>query len=211
MSITKTGVWTSPTFTNYLASNYDPIAYYEPDGSAWIHIFHHNDPSTQLFNSTNNFITKVYLDEDRWFNISLCNAISENWELMIVQKQTTTSAEQKWRWIQNENPMVATFEGTKTANIIINTDSEYSAWTANFGGIGKWYASKTYLTQNSNKSSQWFGATGSWTAYEGGTPGYHGIVVTTGYMDLYLRIDNIVLTHASINEGGTMSPQFIEL
>jgi hypothetical protein len=52
---------------------YDSETYVEPDGSKWIRIFHHNRPVDGLFQSTDPFITSVYVDEDRWFYISLCN------------------------------------------------------------------------------------------------------------------------------------------
>ena len=43
-----------------------------------------------------------------------------------------------------------------------------------------------------NSNGNWFGAFGCWTAYSGGIPGYPNNVVTSGYMDLYVRVDEIM-------------------
>ena len=208
MSITKTGIWTSPTFSNYLTSLYDPTPYAESDGSIWIRIFHHANANTKLFASGDSFITKVYKDEDRWFDVSICNAITGTWELMVKQKGTINGTERSWRWKQIVNPMIATFDDTKAANITRVTGNEYT--TGSFGGIYK-INSNTYLCGNNATNGNWWGSVGAWANHQGGIPAWEGEVVTTGYMNLYLRIDNTKINNASINEGGTMSPQFYEL
>jgi hypothetical protein len=37
-------------------------------------------------------------------------------------------------------------------------------------------------------ASNWFGAMGAYSNYQNGIPGYPNTVVTTGYMDVYVRI-----------------------
>ena len=66
---------------------------------------------------------------------------------------------------------------------------------------------------NSN-SSNWYGAAGIWTAYQNGIPWYPNTTITTGYMDIYIRIDNTVFSNyynASItNTGLYIGNDFIE-
>ena len=69
---------------------YDPKIYIEPDGSSWVRIYHHNNPGGGSFSSTDDFVHSVYLDEDRWFNVELCNHL-DKWEFMMKGKFTSTS------------------------------------------------------------------------------------------------------------------------
>jgi hypothetical protein len=62
---------------------------------------------------------------------------------------------------------------------------------------------------NNGNSSNWWGATGPFSIYQSGSPSYGGSVTTTGYDDLYVRIDNIF--YGSITEDGTYKgANFIE-
>lgn len=56
----------------------------EPDGSKWVHILHHNNPSKNLFSSDDNFINGVYKNENLWFNFQICNKITSNWEILVM-------------------------------------------------------------------------------------------------------------------------------
>lgn len=187
-SIYKNGVVNTGELTEFIANTFDTDTYVEPDNSVWIRIFHHNNPASTRFASTDTFTTQVYKDANRWFNVSLCNYLSGSWELMIKQKLTSSSTEEKYRWIQTSDPMNGSFNDTKAANVTKITTAGYSN-NANAGGIYK-MNSNTYLVINNSVSGNWFGAVGSWNAHEGGIPGYPNTVITTGYMDLYLRIDN---------------------
>jgi len=91
--------------------------------------------------------------------------------------------------------MTATWDQAKLANI--TQVSGYSSWAANYAGIFRYTSGttahgSTYLRQANATSSNWYGACGCWTAYQGGVPGFNGTVVTSGYMDVYLRIDTDV-------------------
>lgn len=187
LNIKKNGIIETELFSEYIVNTFDKNFYVEPDGSVWIRISHHNNPVNALFNSTDTFASQVYLDADRWFNVALCNLISNSWELMIKQKTTSDATETKYRWIQTVNPMVATFNQTKVENVTKITTSGYTN-LSNYGGI---YVnnSNAYLVNNNGNSGNWYGAIGSWTLWSGGIPGM-GSAVTTGYLDLYLRIDN---------------------
>lgn len=77
---------------------YDPEVYIEPDGSAWVRVFHHNNPSAGSFASTNTFTTGAYIDENRWFNVNVCDHL-DKWEFMIKGRFTIDGEDWKIRWI----------------------------------------------------------------------------------------------------------------
>lgn len=208
LKITKNGIIQNEYITEFLANTYDKNVYIEPDKSCWIRLFHHNNPASVKFASTDTFATKVYKDADRWFNISLCNRLSNSWELMIKQKTTSSATETKYRWIQYYNPMTATFADVDLADVTINTSSGYST-VSNYGGI-YYKNSSTYLCVNNAVSNNWMGAIGCWTAWGNGIPGWGTTAITTGYLDLYLRIDRSSdLT--SIMQDILISPEIIEI
>lgn len=174
---------------------YDPNVYIEPDGSAWVRIFHHANPTSNKFASSDTFTTGVYKDENRWFNFDLCNNVN-TWEFMLIQKaESTTTTETKYRWIQTKNPLVAVYADVASANIIKITTSGYT--TFSHGGLYK-INSNTYLCTNNGANGNWWGAVGAWNAHGGGIPAWASVVVKTGYVDVYLRIDNITTTMPTI-------------
>lgn len=170
-----------------LINPFDTEFYYEPDNTVWIKIVHHNNPANVKFASNNTFTTSVYIDADRWFNVALCNLVSK-WELMIKQMPTTGGTESKFRWIQKYNPMTATYAQVAATEVTKNTSSGYSSFSD--GGLYP-INSNTYLCTNNGNQGNWWGSVGAWNAHQGGIPAWNGTVVTTGYMDLYLRVDNI--------------------
>ena len=211
MSINKNGIITEQCFSTSLLSQYDTNFYIEPDNSIWIRIAHHNNPAnTGLFSSSDTFTTSVYKDKNRWFNVSLCNLISGTWELMVKQKQTSTSSEEKYRWTQKTNPMGGSWSDVQptSSNIIRNTSSGYI--NNSMGGIYK-HNSNTYLVIANVYNGNWFGAFGAWTNYNGGIPGFPSTAITTGYMDLYLRVDSVSNIKVSKNKVGFIAKDFIEL
>ena len=194
-NILPNGQIISKTYAETLLSCYDNTAYIEPDGSVWIKIFHHNNH------------TKVYKNVNAWFNVSLCNQVN-SWEFMVKQKLTSSASEVKYRWIQNVNPMTATYEQVALANITKITTSGYTSFTGNYAGIYRMSNSsgdnsKVFMVQNNGTQGNWYGATGCWTAYNGGVPSYNGSVCTSGYMDLYIRIDNVQYINSNITSSQT--------
>ena len=194
---------------------YDPNVYIEPDGSCWVRIFHHNNPTSYKFASSDTFTTSVYTDENRWFNVSVCNALS-TWELMSKVKCTDTSTERKFRWIQTANPMTATFNQTKVANVTRITTDGYTQCP--FGGLYH-VSSSTWLAMNNGTENNTFGSVGCWTAWNNGIPGWEstnaGHAITTGYVDLFVRIDNLTSQNAKKiqfkKNGMIFANQFIEM
>ena len=75
LNISQQGIVKTDLFSEVITNPFDTTIYFEPDGSAWIRIFHHNNPGNARFASTDTFTTQVYKDEDRWFNVSLCNLL----------------------------------------------------------------------------------------------------------------------------------------
>ena len=168
-------------------SKYDKNIYIEPDGSHWIHIVHHNNPKAGLFSQTDNWTLGIKKDNNIWFHISIINLLN-SFEFMVKQKTTSSATEVKYRWIQTVNPLKAVYNDVKPASVTRITTEGYTDGT--FGGLWK-TNNKTYLCIANNSSSSWYGALGCWTAYQGGIPGYPTTIITSGYIDLYVRVDEL--------------------
>lgn len=191
---------------------YDPNLHIEPDGSVWVHIYHHNHPDLGSFASTDTFAASVKKDENRWFNgTQVCNQLNK-WEFLVKYAFTQNGTEYKERWIQTKNPESAVFGDVDAADITRITGDGYK--TGTWGGLYK-KNSSAYWVMNNGNSGNWFGATGSFSIYQGGIPGYGGgTVTTTGYNDLYVRIDNVlstVSTNGRLTKNGVLiGSNFIE-
>ncbi len=190
---------------------YDNKLYIEPDGSCWVRVFHHNNPAGGAFASGDPFATSVYKDANRWFNFELANHINK-WEIMVKQKATASDDEVKYRWVQTVNPMSATFAQVAAANITKVTTSGYTNFST--GGLYKIDNTNTYLCTNNGTNGNWWGAMGTYVIYQGGTPAWSGKLVTTGYIDTFLRIDNLENSHSlkvkSTKNNLWLANQFIE-
>lgn len=211
MSFYKTGVVSANSVLDALRCPFDKQVYLEPDGSAWIRIVHHNNPAAARFASTDPFETLVYKDADRWFAAALCNSVTR-WELMIVQAVNSGDTASKFRWIQTVNPMAAVFADVSAANVTKITTTGYTTPSASYGGIYKFNTKDTFFVCNNGSSGNWWGAFGSWTDYQGGIPGYNQVVVKSGYMDLYLRLDGVsAVDRASVYEDKITTDTLIEV
>lgn len=180
---------------------YDKKLHIEPDGSVWAHIYHHNRPDLGSFSSTNDFANSVKIDDNRWFNATeIVNSFSSEWEFLIIYNFTQGGTVYKERWIQTKNPETAVFGDVDAADITRVTGGEYK--TGTWGGLYKKNGS-AYWVMNNGTNGNWWGATGSFSIYQGGIPGYGGSITTTGCNDLYIRIDRFssTPTKASIGRG----------
>lgn len=191
-NITKQGVFNTSLLAETFGVNlYDENFYTEPDGSTWVRIVHHNNPSvtSNLFGSTSsNFEKPYYVNNNAWFNVALCNKITNNnYEFMIKLAATSSDTEMKFRWIQTINPMIATYSNVSAANITKNTSTGYTNFS--WGGLYH-HGANTYLCANNGTEGNWWGAVGAWSQHQSGIPAWYGVIVTTGYQDLYLRVDN---------------------
>ena len=182
----------SGTGTMMYFAGYDINIYTESDGSKWRRIAHQNNPTSYKFASNNTFSTGVYIDANRWFDVDYCNQLT-SFELMIKQKATSSSTEEKYRWIQSYNPMTATFAQVAAANVTKITTAGYS--TSSYGGLYP-INSNTYLCANNGTQGNWWGAVGSWNAHQGGIPAWNGVIVTTGYVDLYVRVTDANISNS---------------
>lgn len=187
-----------------ITSQYDHTFYTEPDGTVWIRIFHHNNPGGGVFSSTDSFASGVYKDANRWYDIegilkSICSQrvyngprffMPDGYEFMIKQKTTSSAQEAKYRWVQYDNPLSASWNDVQPNYVTRITTAGYT--DGSYGGLylNTGSQSTRFIIANSN-SSNWYGAIGCWTNYQNGIPGYPNTVVTTGYMDLYIRIDSL--------------------
>lgn len=198
LNITKTGILSSINFNEILV---------EPDGSKWERVFHHNNPSINLFASTDDFTNGcVYKNKDLWFNFQICNQLS-TWEFLYCQNLTITSPTVKYRWIQTVNPYNAVYNDVKPDAVTRITTAGYT--DGGFGGLRP-CSSRTYFGIANDNRDNWYGATGSWTAYSGGIPGYPNTVVTTGCIDIYVRIDSILQNAKIYKDNSIIGANFYE-
>lgn len=188
-SFGKNGIITADA-TDEVPVHFDTSIYTEEDGTKWVRIFHHNNPTSYLFSSTDPALSSpFYKDSNRWWNMNLCSYLGTGpWEIMVKEKQTTASTEVVYRWIQYYNPMTATYAQVAAANIDKNTD--YDTILDNYGGIYK-HGTNTFICANNGTSGNWWGGIGCWTANQGGIPGYNSKLITTGYLDVYVRVSGL--------------------
>ena len=207
VNITKQGIVYSGSFTEAFHSIYDTNLYIEPDNSVWIRICHHNNPASVRFAQSNDFTKSFYTDVDRWWAMPVVNLITNGkYEFMIKSMYTTGSTEYKFRWIQTVNPYNAVFADVSSANVTKITTSGYSSYS--WGGLYK-FNSSTYFCTNNGTNGNWWGAVGAWNSHQGGIPGWIS-VITTGYQDVYLRVDNQSASLCSFFDTHIQSPEFIE-
>lgn len=180
-----------------LPLKYDDTIYVEPDGSMWVRIVRQNNPTSNKFASTDSFTTSVYKSANTWFYAAFCNYV-DKWELMVKQIIQNATSETKYRWVQQYNPMTATYANVARANITYNTSTGYATPATTYGGLYN-HGINTKLCANNNSNGNWFGAIGAWGAHAGGIPGWNNTVITTGYEDLYLRIDNVTFSNLPEN------------
>lgn len=182
-------------------TKYDKNLYIEPDGSHWLHVIHHNNPAGGLFSKTDSWETGVKKDNNRWYDFACVNLLN-NFEFMVKQKAKSTDSEVKYRWIQTKNPLKAVYDDVKPTSVTRITTSGYTDGAQ--GGLWKMNSQARLCIANTN-SGNWYGALGSWTAYQNGIPGYPNTTITNGYIDLYIRIDellSIVQDSSGYNNNG---------
>lgn len=182
---------------NIYGNTYDTNIYIEPDGSEWIRLFHHNNPANARFSSSDPFTSGHFkLDNNRWFSMGTCSNYSK-WELMVKQKSSSSSSEQKFRWTQPANPFTCSYSDIH-GKVVHNTNGYISY---NYGGLFRKNSSTFLATDNNTNGGNWFGAVGSWSEYGGGIPAYPSGTITTGYLDVYLRVDNVNLPVSSVSSS----------
>ena len=144
------------------------------DGSVFMQILYHNNPKDQLFTQSNcwaNNVDGLYSG----LNIlksSIYNQLSK-YEFIAYEKLTSSSTETIFRWSQTSNPALTS---TITGKTIISGSVVHNEGLKNNG-----------TNAAMHNGNAWWCACGCWTPYQGGIPGFNG-VITTGYLKLYVRI-----------------------
>lgn len=171
--IGKNGVVKSDLFVEGQSKKFRVLS----DGSIWVQLLHHNNPASNLFTASNcwnydngtNLYSALFLLKNGDFKNS-----QGQYEFLACEKLTSASTETLFRWKQTSNPSVSS---TITGFSAISGSSSY-----NYRGL---------LTNGNygcmHNGSTWWGCCGSYTPYQGGTPGFSN-VITSGYLDLYVRV-----------------------
>ncbi len=177
----------------YLSQNWysgqDNTIYTEPDGSQWYHISHDNNPASYSLSLSNwNDVSSQYISSDKWLSTKYDRYLDRH-EYLIKQAETSGGTESKWRWSQPKSLCRSAYAHAAVAEITKNTDSGYASWEANHGGL---YASghNCVYQQNNGTFGNTWGRICAYKRYNNGNAGFNGVTVTTGYTDLYVRIDN---------------------
>ena len=171
-------------------AQYDKIIYQEPDGTQWLHIAHHNNPSSSgYFTQSSTWEQGVYVNADKWYDVEGVIPQISKYEFMVKQKTTSGATETKYRWVQYKNPLIATWDDVKPGTVTINTSSGYTS--SSFGGLWKKNSQARLCIANASNGN-WYGAFGCWTTYNTNqVPGYPNTNISTGYMDLYVNVTGL--------------------
>jgi len=194
--IFKSGVFKSTNISEY-SDNLKILS----DGSTWIRLMHHNNPASNLFttdNCWNNSATNLYsrlglLKTTAWASSS------GEYEFLVYEKATSSSSEVVYRWKQTSNPATSS---TLSGYQLISGSPPRSCGLMNKNTYGCFHNGGT-----------WWCCCGSYTAYQGGIPGFSGIV-TTGYIDFYVRVPDVKMINedkAILHSDNIQSKQIIEI
>lgn len=175
------------------------------DGSTWIRVLHHNNPSSKLFTTSNCwyntsdpdlFSALITLKDTTWRDST------GKYEFLVCEKATSSATEKQCRWSQTNNPV---------------TEAPVAGYTLISGSPGRTVGLRkdgsTYAVCHNGDS--WWCACGSWSAFSGGIPGFFD-AVTTGYMDLYVRVPDVVMRGATTGQAAmynssSLANQFLEI
>lgn len=176
----------------------------DASGATWLRVLHHENPASNLFttanwnnNNSETLFSKLYIFK----NNDLLRGFNGKYEFMAKERLESGSTEQIYRWRQASNPTATTCSGYELISQTYNQSRSY--------GLASGPTGYTYF---SNKSS-WWCACGAVINYQGGIPGFGG-VVKTGYVDLYVRVDKRYLpegfTRLEYIESSGIRAQYID-
>ena len=175
------------------------------DGSTWVRVLHHNNPASKLFTISNCwyntsdpdlFSALITLKDTTWRDST------GKYEFLVCEKATTSATEKQCRWSQTNNPV---------------TETSIAGYTLISGSPGRTVGLRkdgsTYAV--CHNGATWWCACGCWTAFSGGIPGFFD-TVTTGYMDLYVRVPGVVMRgvttgQAAMYNSSSLANQFLEI
>jgi hypothetical protein len=200
-SVAKTGVVSSVGFTE-LSSRTRILN----DGSVWFHVLHHENPAdtTNMFTSSNcwNYDNGSTLYSSLWILKNNDWIQDGKYELLAAEKLTNTSTESLYRWKQTSNPaLTSTITGFE---VIAGSGSQFKGLktTGSYGAM--------------HNGAAWYCCFGAYQQYQGGVPGFTNTSVTTGSLDLYIRVPYVsakgaVSTIASFYQNDINASQVLEV
>ncbi len=174
------------------------------DGSLWVRLLHHNNPSSYMFTSSNCWHktddANLYSVLDLLRSTAWANSDGE-YEFLFCEKLTSSSTEQQFRWKQTSNPALS---------------STLSGYQLISGSPGRTIGimNKGFAAAMHNGNSFWCEC-GAYSGYNGGIAGASG-AVTTGYFDLYVRMFGPTIKGADANlcqfyENAIVAKEIIEI
>lgn len=181
-SIGKTGVVGVKNFIEY-SDNLKLM----PDGSVFLKLLRHNNPTSKLFTSANCWLNTT--DTDLYSSLVALKCVDwmrnlNQYEFLACEKLTSADTENQYRWKQTNNP--ATTNSATGYQSISGSASHMASGLATDGTHG-------CFDINGNN---WWCCCGCYTPYtvdsQTGIPGFNGLV-TTGYLELYIRIPDEML------------------
>lgn len=150
-----------------------------PDGSVFLKLLRHNNPASKLFTENNCWLNSS--DPDLYSSLILLKNINwmknlSEYEFLACEKLTSSGTETQVRWKQTSNPATTS---SATGFLLVSGTAQYlTAGLANAGTHG------CFDVDDANK---YWCCCGSYSTYQDGVPGFTG-VVTTGYIELFIRI-----------------------
>ena len=172
--IKKNGQFVCDSFGNY------NFAIENTSGATWALLLDHNNPSENLFtqdncwnnNAENLFSALGMLKHGNWANPD------GEYEFLVIEKTTSASTEQMVRWKQTSNPALSS---TLSGYQLISGSVSRSVGLMNKNTYGCFH-----------NGASWWCCCGSYSAYNGGIPGFFD-TVTTGRLRFYIRIPDVKL------------------
>jgi hypothetical protein len=158
------------------------------NGSVFLKILDHNNPASNLFTANNCWLNNSG-------NLYSCLDIlrtgdifkgAEEFEFYSTEKLKSSSTETSVRWTQPSNP--ATTSSVTEFSLVSGTASYLTAGLANAGTNGCFDIS----------GSTWWCCCGAYNRYNGGIPGFNG-VITTGYLRLWVKLPDEVVKGSADN------------
>ncbi len=203
----KTQILSGPTLIERPQTDLG-IIYFE--GAYWLRVLRHSNPASgALFTQSNALRTIESRDlYSRLADITNFHTSSGVFEFLFRQKPLSTDNLVWGRWTQTSDPTVSTTLSGYTYVSGTASGSDANLWGLVRKDSGSASSSgKTALAVPG--SGYWYSACGSWTAWNGGIPGFAQSVIKTGFMELYVRVDGTVTGNLeSLPSLGTGFPRF---
>ena len=147
---------------------------------SWLRVLHHNNPKAARFASQEegkNKDTKDHFSKLKvFFNNDVIRSRSGKYEFMAKERLESNSAEQTFMWKQTSNPTASTVSGYELVSQTTNPNRSFGL-----------LRNGSYAVFHNG--STWWCACGSVSDFNGGIPGFGGTVLS-GYLDLYVKVDN---------------------